>query len=779
MKKVLSYVLVLCMILGSFGMAFAAAPADVAGEKYEDAVNVLMELGVIDGYKDGTYRPANIVTRAEMATLIIKALGLNDYAVGKSNFKDMNGHWADPYVAYASSLGFIAGYSDGTFRPNETVSYDQAITMLVQALGYKADYLVGGYPGAFVTQAKTLGMLDGIKSGAAGANRGDVAQLLYNTLPAAFVRYDNDGALQYIALSDDRNDTMLMRLGVGEHNEGEAFVVKGTEDAAINLAEYQGAYVTAYCDNADDCDDCEIIAIEEVKSVFVTGDLEDGVFTAEDDTEYKLSRLDDNDEVYVFENGLYVETIDLADLEDADDLTVAVKISGKYFTALYSVASWDTGVTIQWTDDYAETLEEDKEIDDITLPLNDDDEVDMDELVLLGVDSLEDIEKDHVVTYYVADEDGDKEIVKIEVGTEVVEGEVSRINSVGDVATIDGKKYDITEDCDSFEVGAEGTFWLNYAGDIAFIDVTNEADDYAIVTYENKMDEGSYSEDGVMKIKLLTADGKEAVYVIDEDYVYDEDDNQVINNDDYKKGDLIAYSLNKDGEIDLIKKITPEDTEGAKVTAKGYLAGVKVSDNVVVFVDEDDDFTVGDVKDVPSGEALDHSSYYVDEEDGEIVVIILSSEDQVDDDSVYGVVLGYGTAKNADGDKVYAVDMLVDGGEETLLTVSRSVEVPTKAALYEIVFDGSDVEKLVEVSGSSVWAENEVVEAIKDGNIKVDGKYVEVSSDVIVYLYDAEDEEFTVSKFSSISKKDTVTMYELDGTDDDENGVDVIIFEQN
>ena len=75
MKKVLSFVLVLSMILGSFGMAFAAAPSDVVGKDYEDAVNVLMELGVVEGYKDGTYRPEKVVTRAEMATLIIKALG--------------------------------------------------------------------------------------------------------------------------------------------------------------------------------------------------------------------------------------------------------------------------------------------------------------------------------------------------------------------------------------------------------------------------------------------------------------------------------------------------------------------------------------------------------------------------------------------------------------------------------------------------------------------------------------------------------------------------------
>ena len=283
MKKVLSFVLVLSMILGSFGMAFAAAPSDVAGKEYEDAVNVLIELGVVEGYKDGSYRPENVVTRAEMATLIIKALGLNDYAVGKSSFTDMNGHWANAYVAYATSLGFVSGFGDNTFRPDQTVTYDQAITMVVQALGYKGEYMVGGYPGAFVAQAKTLGMLDGIKSGAAGANRGDVATLIYNTLPAQFVRYDKDGALQYIAYGkdDELKDTMLRRLGAAQYNDGDAFVVTGDEDAVINMKQYQGAYVTAYMN-----DDEDIIAIDEVKSVFLKGDwnAKDEEFEADDVT---------------------------------------------------------------------------------------------------------------------------------------------------------------------------------------------------------------------------------------------------------------------------------------------------------------------------------------------------------------------------------------------------------------------------------------------------------------------------------------------------------------
>ena len=277
MKKVLSFVLVLSMILGSFGMAFAA-PADVVGTDYEDAVNALTELGVIAGYKDGSFKPENIVTRAEMATFIIKAMGLADYAVEKSSFSDMAGHWADPFVAYAASLGFVAGNTDGTFAPDATVTYDQAITMVVQALGYKGEYLVGGYPGAFVNQAKALGLLDGVKSGVAGANRGDVAVLLYNALEEEFVRYDKEGELLPIVLG---TDNMMKRLtgGVGSST----YVIRGNEDALINIKSYQGAFAKALFN-----EDGDIVAIDEVKSVYLTGKMEDGKFVA-DDVKYTVN----------------------------------------------------------------------------------------------------------------------------------------------------------------------------------------------------------------------------------------------------------------------------------------------------------------------------------------------------------------------------------------------------------------------------------------------------------------------------------------------------------
>ena len=76
MRKALSFVLVLALIMGSFSFAFAADTdnqkySDIAGKKCEGAVTVLSALGVVDGYADGTYKPEKGVTRAEMAKLLI------------------------------------------------------------------------------------------------------------------------------------------------------------------------------------------------------------------------------------------------------------------------------------------------------------------------------------------------------------------------------------------------------------------------------------------------------------------------------------------------------------------------------------------------------------------------------------------------------------------------------------------------------------------------------------------------------------------------------------
>ncbi len=90
---------------------------DVPDKDYDKAI-IPYSLRYISGYPDGTFRPANTITRAEMATIFTKLLELEYVeAQGPSPFSDTAGHWAEDYIIKIADYGLLAGYPDGTFRP--------------------------------------------------------------------------------------------------------------------------------------------------------------------------------------------------------------------------------------------------------------------------------------------------------------------------------------------------------------------------------------------------------------------------------------------------------------------------------------------------------------------------------------------------------------------------------------------------------------------------------------------------------------------------------------
>ena len=179
MKKSLVIILIFSLVLGSYGGVFAQTlPSDVKGLPCEEAVRVLSEAGIINGYTDGKYLPEASITRAEASKLIVAALGFKDKDLtGKGSFSDTAGHWAEKYITQCEKLGIINGYEDGTFKPEGEVTYSEIIAMLVRALGYTG--LEGKWPDNYIDMAKKLGILGSVSTGNANANRGDVALLLY------------------------------------------------------------------------------------------------------------------------------------------------------------------------------------------------------------------------------------------------------------------------------------------------------------------------------------------------------------------------------------------------------------------------------------------------------------------------------------------------------------------------------------------------------------------------------------------------------------------------
>ena len=191
LKKVISAVAALSMSASSIAVLAVDFPDVDPTASYAQAVSELSALGVISGYDDGTFGPDNLVTRAEITKMIVDALGEGSQAASGSGintqFTDVTGaHWAAGYVSTGVADGFIAGMGDGTFAPDDNVTYVQAQKMLVSAIGYETYAQgAGGWPNGYKTWAATRGITKGVSANDNDQlTRAQVAQMIDNAMNA-------------------------------------------------------------------------------------------------------------------------------------------------------------------------------------------------------------------------------------------------------------------------------------------------------------------------------------------------------------------------------------------------------------------------------------------------------------------------------------------------------------------------------------------------------------------------------------------------------------------
>ena len=104
---------------------YTDVPADAW---YNNAVSTLTNAGIIDGYEDGTFKPDGNITRAEFATIAVRFFEAT--YDGEDLFSDIAGHWAQDYINEAANAGIVDGYPDGTFRPQQLITRAEAMTMV-------------------------------------------------------------------------------------------------------------------------------------------------------------------------------------------------------------------------------------------------------------------------------------------------------------------------------------------------------------------------------------------------------------------------------------------------------------------------------------------------------------------------------------------------------------------------------------------------------------------------------------------------------------------------
>lgn len=106
---------------------------DMTADRWSNtAISTMEKGGFIHGYTDGSFAPSNNITRAEFATI---ASSLDDMTENVTHgFSDISGHWAEKYIADAVAKGWLAGYEDGTFRPEQNITRAEAMTIINRML---------------------------------------------------------------------------------------------------------------------------------------------------------------------------------------------------------------------------------------------------------------------------------------------------------------------------------------------------------------------------------------------------------------------------------------------------------------------------------------------------------------------------------------------------------------------------------------------------------------------------------------------------------------------
>ena len=202
MKKFLSLVLALTMMMSLVTInAGAKEFTDDEDQNYDEAIAVISEIGVVDGYPDGSFKPQGTLTRGAAAKIICNLI-LGPTTAGELHadtapYKDVpTSNTFSGYIAYCAKEGIISGYADGTFRPSAGLTGYAFMKMLLGALGYDAEN--EGYTGAnwsinVAKQAIGIGLNNSLVdefNGVDQVTREEAALYAFNTLKATMVDYD-------------------------------------------------------------------------------------------------------------------------------------------------------------------------------------------------------------------------------------------------------------------------------------------------------------------------------------------------------------------------------------------------------------------------------------------------------------------------------------------------------------------------------------------------------------------------------------------------------------
>jgi hypothetical protein len=731
MKRVLTFILVLSMILGSIGAVFAApALEDVIDTVYEDAVIRLASLGILEGYPDGTFKPDNTITRAEYAAAVIRAKGL-EYAalasVGATSFSDVPAtHWAAGYINVAAKAGFINGMGDGTYAPEAPITYEQAVTLVTRALGYEpAAQSKGGYPYGYLIVAAENGLLEKVR-GTQGepAPRGLVAQLLDNALEIPLmiqIGYGDQTRWVVSGTSDTDEKTILDDMGFVSI-KGRITDIARTSSLKKNQIRIDGKDKGTYKVIGDV--DYEAIFGAEVKA-WVNDDDEIVFVKIESDVLFDAVKMDgkklklvDADDKYELPRGaqIYVDgkQVDELDTDEYDYAKVVLDDDGD--VAFIDAYRWVDFLVVEEVDgNYVYGYGDEVNAKDFTI---------VKDGRTIGLDDLEEGD----IFFYTKAEDGYAEVFN-----DYVEGEIERIydssikvegkeyevdgvkyiNQDGDIDTLVEKTNTYRDVAEAMQDAGKVAVFLNRAGDMKFlsgdVDDLTTSSSYAFV-HSAANAKHTVRTTEYWALDVVNAEGKLVEYDIKAKDVKDDEDGILFK----EVGGRIAWdaselnkkvveiSLDNKGNVDKILILDENGANNEKTSAK-YISGYKINSDATVFLNEkyvssnkskDIDTDIWNKLDF---EKINTGSAYV--KDDKVVAFVVEDSDRGTGDE-------YLTVATADADKVarkdiYKLSLIIDGKKVEVDTEdgvgsSDDAALVKKGDLLEVTFDKKN-EKITDV----------------------------------------------------------------------------------
>lgn len=249
-KRFLAMALTMLMLVSSLSLITSAKFEDVTD--FQNEIAVLSNLGVIKGKADGTYGFDEAVTRRQTALFFARATtGKVDDAihwqseVNTTPFKDLDAE-NDFYgaISYCHNVGIVLGRSATEFAPNDNITFQEAVTMAVRALGYGGASMDAGYPWTYYSKAVSLGLDKGIEDVALTdvVSRGVMAKLIYNAMFATNSKGSTIAADAFgsavkttnLVLVATKGKTLVANLSTNASDKVAAFV-EFNSDGTLNL----------------------------------------------------------------------------------------------------------------------------------------------------------------------------------------------------------------------------------------------------------------------------------------------------------------------------------------------------------------------------------------------------------------------------------------------------------------------------------------------------------------------------------------------------------------